>query len=70
MNKKMIIKGMNCGKCASRVKEYFQTVTGVDEIMVDLKEKTVEILSEEPVKVSELVKSLEGTKFSIVSEIN
>lgn len=66
MKKKLMVEGMNCGKCAGRVKAYFDDVQGVEEVTVNLKDKRVEVSSKNDFSVSELVNSLEGTKFSIV----
>ncbi len=62
------IEGMTCSSCESTVRQKLMQVSGVQELYIDLTKKEVEIESEKAISLSELQKSLQGSKYSLLEK--
>jgi copper chaperone CopZ len=60
------IQGMTCSSCENTVRQKLLQVSGVQELSIDLTKKEVEIESTNTIPFSELQKSLQGSKYSLV----
>ena len=63
MKNEYSIEGVKCGGCASTVKEKLSKLDNVDNIEVNIQEKTVVVEGE--VSKEDLQAALEGTNFKI-----
>lgn len=59
---------MTCSSCESTVRQKLMQVSGVQELYIDLTKKEVEIESEKAISLSELQKSLQGSKYSLLEK--
>lgn len=57
---------MTCSSCENTVRQKLLQVSGVQELSIDLTKKEVEIESTNTIPFSELQKSLQGSKYSLV----
>lgn len=67
MKKELTIEGMKCEGCASTVVEKFQSVEGVERVVVDL--ETKQAIVESPIEIDETVfdQALSDTNYTITS---
>ena len=63
MKNEYSIEGVKCGGCVAAVKEKLSKLDNVDNIEVNIQEKTVEVEGE--VSKEDLQAALEGTNFKI-----
>ena len=63
MKNEYSIEGVKCGGCVAAVKEKLSKLDNVDNIEVNIQEKTVVIEGE--VSIEDLQAALEGTNFKI-----
>lgn len=67
MKKELTIEGMKCEGCASTVVEKFQSVEGVERVVVDL--ETKQAIVESSIEIDETVfdQALSDTNYTITS---
>ncbi|WEV60071.1 heavy metal-associated domain-containing protein [Streptococcaceae bacterium ESL0729] len=58
------ISGMKCEGCAKTVKERFQKVAGVEDLKINLADKSVQV--EGQVSPQDLAQALAGTNYSLI----
>ena len=63
MKNEYSIKGVKCGGCVAAVKEKLSKLDNVDNIEINIQEKTIEV--EGNVSKEELQAALEGTNYKI-----
>lgn len=59
------ISGMSCGGCVTTVKHKLASLPDVVSVKVDLEKKQAEIASSHLLKINELQKALDNTKYTI-----
>ena len=59
------IGGMGCGGCVTTVKHKLASLSDVVSVKVDLEKKQAEIASSHLLKINELQKALDNTKYTI-----
>jgi len=67
MKKELTIEGMKCEGCASTVVEKFQSVEGVERVVVDLETKQAIVESPNEIDETILNQALSDTNYTIVS---
>lgn len=65
MEETVIINGMKCEGCSTKVKESFEKIAGVESVAVSLENKNAVIKSDRELSQDELQQALEGTKFTV-----
>ena len=65
MEKTIMITGMKCNGCVTKVKENFEKIAGVESVAVSLENKNAMIQSNREVSVEELQQALKETKFTV-----
>ncbi|WEV44565.1 heavy metal-associated domain-containing protein [Streptococcaceae bacterium ESL0687] len=58
------ISGMKCEGCAKTVKENFLKVAGVEDLKINLDDKTVQVTGQ--VSPQDLAQALVGTNYSLI----
>ena len=67
MSKVIHIEGMSCTHCTSAVETALRAIAGVDQVRVDLKEKTATVEASQEVSDSTLASAIEDIGFDVVS---
>lgn len=66
MKQEVQVNGMACGGCANTVKTRFSGIPGVNEVEINLDQKTAILSAEAHVGDDELIAALEGTNYTVV----
>lgn len=67
MKKELTIEGMKCEGCASTVVEKFQSVEGVERVVVDLETKQAIVESSNEIDETVFDQALSDTNYAITS---
>ena len=67
MKKELTIEGMKCEGCASTVVGKFQSVEGVERVVVDLETKQAIVESSNEIDETIFNQALSGTNYTITS---
>lgn len=65
MKKELLLEGMKCDGCVATVKEKFCAIAGVEEVIVDLEEKTATVKMNQDISETTFNEALSGTKFKV-----
>jgi len=60
------LEGLTCESCVKLATNRFKKIPGVSEVKIDLASGNSQVISEASLSLEDLVKSLEGTPYSIV----
>lgn len=66
MKKELTIEGMKCEGCASTVVEKFQSIEGVERVVVDLEKKQAIVESQNEVDEKVFIQALSDTNYKLV----
>lgn len=66
MKKELTIEGMKCEGCASTVVEKFQSIEGVERVVVDLEKKQAIVESQNEIDEKVLIQALSDTNYKLV----
>ncbi len=66
MQTKLNVEGMSCSHCENAVKNAVSTISGVSEVLVDLKGKTVTVTHDENVTIESIKSEIEDQGYDIV----
>ena len=66
MKKELTIEGMKCEGCASTVVEKFQSVEGVERVVVDLEKKQASVESQNEIDEKVFIQALSDTNYKLV----
>ncbi len=58
------VEGMHCKNCENKVKTFVSEIQGVQNIQVNLAQKTIEVQYEEPANTQTIVESLQDLGYS------
>lgn len=66
MKKELTIEGMKCEGCASTVVEKFQSIDGVERVVVDLEKKQAIVESQNEIDEKVFIQALSDTNYKLV----
>jgi copper chaperone CopZ len=66
MKKELTIEGMKCEGCASTVVEKFQSIEGVERVVVDLEKKQAIVESQNKIDEKVFIQALSDTNYNLV----
>lgn len=66
MKKELTIEGMKCEGCASTVVEKFQSIEGVERVVVDLEKKQAIVESQNEIDEKVFNQALSDTNYKLV----
>lgn len=66
MKKQLVINGMSCGHCSSRVKSTLEEVDGVTDVNVDLGKKTATFVSSNELSDDMFISLIQDIGYEVV----
>lgn len=66
MKQEVKVSGMTCGGCANTVEKRFAGIPAVNDVEINLDQKTAILSAETHVGDDELIAALEGTAYTVV----
>lgn len=69
MQTKFLISGVECPACKKIIEKRVKNIEGVKEADLDLKEKTVSVISDQKISSQQISESLIGLHYSVEKEL-